>query len=451
MIKKISNNLGSLDVSSISDDVASLESKTDITSSFPSSLDAGVIDPISKLQAKVGVDGSADTNSLDYKVNNITAARDVFRIEPNVASLGTVTGVTTSTSTTTYYENNIDFSYGMTFPGYIELGGLSTAAYNDLSALSSGDTLTLGPWASTDGNPTSVTINYTTGSSGPGFFYVYYSSAASNFDEFYAQTSSSSDYVSFSSTVTVVTTDNSSLAFSQPHFEIGDLTPFVSADATVSSGTITLAGDLSSSISAGMSVVEKSYSSTGPKYVQYNLASGEYEDAKFASPSEFVATFRSSSGHSFNSTTNYVWGVTLIEFPSDWVEWVVDVDYELNLLANAAGTNIAYFRLRWMPNPTTVTASTMVTLNESNTWASQLGGLITYNASDLVGSYSELLYLPAVTDVVGVRNSYSLPYIRHSNMNTYKVTTAAIYCYFDPRYNGSAFAPRATVSVRRVK
>ena len=29
-------------------------------------------DAIEALQAKVGVDGSADTNSLDFKVNNIT-------------------------------------------------------------------------------------------------------------------------------------------------------------------------------------------------------------------------------------------------------------------------------------------------------------------------------------------------------------------------------------------
>jgi hypothetical protein len=48
--------------------VAALSAKVDIESSFPSSLDSDIADPIQELQAKVGVDGSAVTTSLDYLV-----------------------------------------------------------------------------------------------------------------------------------------------------------------------------------------------------------------------------------------------------------------------------------------------------------------------------------------------------------------------------------------------
>ena len=57
---------------------ASLDSLTNPTSSDSlnspshSAQHANANDAIEALQAKVGVDGSADTNSLDFKVNNIT-------------------------------------------------------------------------------------------------------------------------------------------------------------------------------------------------------------------------------------------------------------------------------------------------------------------------------------------------------------------------------------------
>ena len=57
---------------------ASLDSLTNPTSSDSlnspshSAQHANSNDAIEALQAKVGVDGSADTNSLDFKVNNIT-------------------------------------------------------------------------------------------------------------------------------------------------------------------------------------------------------------------------------------------------------------------------------------------------------------------------------------------------------------------------------------------
>ena len=56
----------------------SLDSLTNPTSSDSlsspshSAQHANSNDAIEALQAKVGVDGSADTNSLDFKVNNIT-------------------------------------------------------------------------------------------------------------------------------------------------------------------------------------------------------------------------------------------------------------------------------------------------------------------------------------------------------------------------------------------
>lgn len=390
---------------------------------------------------------TSNSLGLSNETGATSSARGVFYLEPNTANLGTVTSVSSSSSNNTYTVGTDAVSVDAGFSS-VTFDTLTTSAYNALIALSSGDTITLGSWASWDGSPTSVTLDFFSGTSS--YLTAYFSSTASNYDGFNFG-SSSGDTWSLSSTSTSVVTDNSNLALSQTYFEIGNLTPFVSANATVSSGTITVSGDFSSSISAGMNVTEKSYP-TGPQYRQYNLASGEYEDAVFASTSSFVAAFTSSATTTFNTNTDYVWGVVLIEFPSDWVEWVVEADYELDTQAISAGSNAGYAKVRWIPNPTSITAGNMVTLNESNTYANGNGNLVTYNAAQLVGSpFVNVVETTTVTGLVGHKSGYSMPTTRHSSMDATKATTAAIFGVYDPRYSGYAAHGRATVTVRRVR
>ena len=385
---------------------------------------------------------------LSNETGAIPSARGVFYLEPNTANLGTVTSVSTSTSSATYTIGTDAFSVSTGFSS-VDFDTLTTSAYNDLIALSSGDTITLGSWASDDGNPTSITLDFFDGDSS--YLQAYFSSTASNFDYFASTSYGPTDTWSIGGSIsTSVATNNSNLALSQTYFEIGNLTPFVSANATVSSGTITVSGDFSSSISAGMNVAEKSYP-TGAKLRQYNLESGEYQDAVFAPTSSFVNAIASSTTVSINTNSDYVWGVTLIEFPSDWVEWVVEADYQLDTQASSAGTNAGYARVKWIPDPTSITATNTVTLNESNTYANGVGTFITYNAAQIVGTAVDLATPTTVTGVVGIKSCYSMPVIRHSSMDATKPTSAAIFGFYDPRYSGYVAEGRATVTVRRLK
>lgn len=401
---------------------------------------------------------AAKAAQLNEALQAKSSALDTFRIEPNVKNLGTVTSVSTEPAAITY-SYPTDTSYIQLADPYVGdplfFYEPSAAASASLLGLSAGDTITFGAWASTDGNPTSVTVSGVE-QWGPLEVAVFFSAAASNWKGY--GSAATGDTFSVSGVNTNVVTDNSNLALSQTYFEIGNLAPFTSADATVSSGTITLEGDLSSSISAGMSVVEKSYSSTGPKYLQYNLASGEYDNAVFASTSELTARWTATGSTNFTSTTDWVWGVTLIEFPSDWVEWVVEAHYEFHVSASAtASGQVGYVDVKWIPDPTSITATNMLILNESNPHGVGAAGMVPWDGNQLQGHKIDAYEMTTLTATSGTRYSFSMPTLIQST-NTYfhhwengKPTTAAIYVQYDPRFSGNAGYTRAVVTARRVK
>jgi len=382
----------------------------------------------------------------------------VIDLKPTTVSLGTVTGVTTSSGTTTYYADFIDFFSARASFSSINFENLTTAAYNALSALSSGDTLTLGPWASNDGNPTSVTVDFTDGSES--YLSVYYSSSASNLNAFVSPSAySSSDYVSISSTNTEVTTDNSSLALSQTYFEIGNVTPFVSADATVSGSTVTVTGDFSSSISAGMSVVEKNYAS-GPSVQQYNLVTGAWVDyaqsSVWSSPTTLTAAHRGWSGiNMYSANGDYMWGITQIEIPSDWDDWVIEVDAVCNTsMSNATGTNVAYFELRMITNPTSV-GGDKLTINGTSRQVQRETSVQVYNSSYVPGTPRTLckrVFLSPTLNqyhLIGMHTVINKPVI--DNWDSFESTTeVCVYAWIDPRFQqGVAGSPDMKVIAKR--
>jgi hypothetical protein len=67
------------------------------TTNFPTSLDTGLPDSIEALQAKVGVDGSAVTTSLDYRVGSIEA--NGYRLMYRSKYESTTTGITVPSGT----------------------------------------------------------------------------------------------------------------------------------------------------------------------------------------------------------------------------------------------------------------------------------------------------------------------------------------------------------------
>lgn len=408
---------------------------------------ADVNDAVEALQAKVGVNGSAVTTALDYRVATLESPKEVLYLEPNTTNLGTVTSVSASSSSATYALGSVDAEWAQANSSFVHFSSLTTDAYNALSALSSGDTLTLGSWASDDGNPTSVTVDYVE-VSGSSTAYVYFTASASNYrTSAFGYTPSHTWTVDL--TFTSVVTDNSNLALSKTYFEIGDLTPFVSAGATVSSGTITLSGDFSSSISTGMSVAEKSYT-TKPNLLSYNLADGEYQDAVFASTSSFGTRFFSSNFVGISSSSDLYWGLTFIEFPTDWDEWVVEANYGLQTSTSTSGSGyVGYAKIRMIDNPTTIPFPG-ASLNESTPYVAGVGGFIGYNAASFVGNVTSVSETSTLNNVTGIYTNYSMSFMRHSSWYD-KPTTLAIFGFYDPRYSGSASHARATVTVRRLK
>ena len=397
--------------------------------------------------------------NLQTQSDSDANATQVMNLKPTTVSLGTVIGSTTSSGTTTYYAGEIDFLMATASNSVVEFNALTTAAYNALSALSSGDTLTLGPWASNNGNPTSVTVSSTNGDTSS--FYVNWSSAANNYSQFGPprQAQSPSHYVSISFTSTVVTTDNSSLALSQTYFEIGNLTPFVSANATVSGSTVTLNGDFGSSISAGMSVVEKNYAA-GPSVQQYNLVTGAWVDyaqsSVWGSPTTLTATHRGTAGLGIFSTNDYMWGITHIEIPSDWNDWVIDVNATCSIsMANATGSTIAYAQLRMITNPTSV-GGDKLTINGTSRHAQRSASIQVYNSSYVPGTARELTNEHFLSPTLNQRHFLGLHTVINKPVvdtwETFESTTeVCVYAWLDPRFQqGNLNFPTMQVTARRV-
>ena len=378
----------------------------------------------------------------------------VLDLQPTTVSLGTVTGVSASSGTQTFYNDN--GSWRVQF-NLVVFESLTTAAYNALSALSSGDTVTLGPWASQNGFPTYVIVDFVDGDAN--YFQLFFSGTAPNFSNFGPQSYDPSDYFAVSGTNTEVTTDNSSLALSQTYFEIGNLTPFVSADATVSGNTITVAGDFSSSISAGMSVVEKSYAS-GPNVLQYNLQTGGWVDyaqtSVWGSPTTLTAMHIGSNSMQIYSANDYVFGSTLIQIPSEWNEWIIQVNATAGVyMTNMTGTKAMYAELQFIANPTVFNPSEKLTISESNrhdakpsginTWSANLFGGLTIvldkvNYSDSTTNSNKQMSFTGIVNKPKVEQTYPIE----------DVTEVGVFIVLDPRFQQGVL-DRPSMSVTAIR
>lgn len=368
-------------------------------------------------------------------------------LAPNEKYLGVVTSVSSGSTTQTFVDGP-DFNYAQNnYRNYLRINGMTSATWSAVSVLTNGDTVILGSWASTDGNPTSFTVDYLDSGSSQSNAYIYISSYASNLGEV-AQTNSGDTFTL--GAVTNVVTDNSSLALSQTYFEIGNLTPFATANATVSSGTITINGDYASSISAGMPVVEKSYS-TGPKVVQYEPATGQWSNVVFAPTTALLGRFKSTSTISVASTTDYVWGVMVFEIPSDWSDWIVQANYSFQTYPSTSGSNLGYPKIKWMVDGSQVTATPKITINESNPYQILGGSPYAYNSAQFPSIQVDLSEALVSTPTANQVTAYSLSVARNPSLDLSTPTTFCIFGIYDPRFTGYMSHAESDVVVRRLK
>jgi hypothetical protein len=377
----------------------------------------------------------------------------VLDLQPTTVSLGTVTGVSAVSGTATFYNENGFWETGFSD---VSLDSLSDDAFTALTSLSSGDTVTLGPWASNNGHPTYVIFDSYYGDAG--YFSLYFSDTAPNYRS-HAFGSPPSAYFSVVGNNTEVTTDNSSLALSQTYFEIGDLTPFVTADVTVSGNAITLAGDLSSSISAGMTVVEKSYAS-GPNVLQYNLQTGGWVDyaqtSVWGSPTTLSATHYGNNGMQIYSANDYVFGSTLIQIPSEWNDWIIQVNATAGVsMTNMTGTTSMFAELQCIANPTVFNPGELLTISESNRHAMKSTSITIWSAS-LLGGLSLLLdkvfYNDSTTSnykqisLTGIANKPKL----EQAYPIEDITEVGVFVVLDPRFQQGSI-DRPTISVTAIR
>jgi hypothetical protein len=246
---------------------------------------------------------------------------------------------------------------------------------------------------------------------------------------------------------------------SQTYFEIGDLTPFVTADATVSGNAITLAGDLSSSISAGMTVVEKSYAS-GPNVLQYNLQTGEWVDyaqtSVWGSPTTLSATHYGNNGMQIYSANDYVFGSTLIQIPSEWNDWIIQVNATAGVsMTNMTGTTTMFAELQCIANPTVFNPGDLLTISESNRHAMKTTSMTIWSAS-LIGGLSLLLdkvfYNDSTTSnykqisFTGIANKPKL----EQAYPIEDITEVGVFVVLDPRFQQGSI-DRPTISVTAIR